>query len=124
MNTQQRIQQLIAEHPVVLFMKGTPQFPMCGFSGLAVQLLKVCGVRKMHAVDVLKDEAIREGMKAFANWPTSPQLYVDAALGTLRDLRDAHALHIMPHDLHFACAQKLTVRPVASGVKHRADQCL
>src|SRR5260364_421212 len=47
-----------------------------------------------------------------------------AAFGTLRDLRDAHALHIMPHDLHFACAQKLTVRPVASGVKHRADQCL
>src|SRR5260363_161789 len=65
MNTQQRIQQLIAEHPVVLFMKGTPQFPMCGFSGRAVQLLKMCGVRKMHAVDVLKDEAIRQGVKAF-----------------------------------------------------------
>src|SRR5260363_14316 len=79
MNTQQRIQQLIAEHPVVLFMKGTPQFPMCGFSGRAVQLLKMCGVRKMHAVDVLKDEAIRQGVKAFANWPTIPQLYVDAA---------------------------------------------
>src|SRR5260364_362902 len=79
MNTQQRIQQLIAEHPVVLFMKGTPQFPMCGFSGHAVQLLKMCGVRKMHAVDVLKDEAIRQGVKAFANWPTIPQLYVDAA---------------------------------------------
>src|SRR5260364_275535 len=73
MNTQQRIQQLIAEHPVVLFMKGTPQFPMCGFSGRAVQLLKMCGV------DVLKDEAIRQGVKAFANWPTIPQLYVDAA---------------------------------------------
>src|SRR5260364_359346 len=80
MNTQQRIQQLIAEHPVVLFMKGTPQFPMCGFSGRAVQLLKMCGVRKMHAVDVLKDEAIRQGVKAFANWPTIPQLYVDAAI--------------------------------------------
>src|SRR5260363_176999 len=79
MNTQQRIQQLIAEHPVVLFMKGTPQFPMCGFSGRAVQLLKMCGVRKMHAVDVLQDEAIRQGVKAFANWPTIPQLYVDAA---------------------------------------------
>src|SRR5260364_30951 len=79
MNTQQRIQQLIAEHPVVLFMKGTPQVPMCGFSGRAVQLLKMCGVRKMHAVDVLKDEAIRKGVKAFAYLPQSHKLYVDAA---------------------------------------------
>ncbi len=77
MNTQQRIQQLIAEHPVVLFMKGTPQFPMCGFSGRAVQILKACGIKNMHAVDVLKDEEIRQGVKEFAHWPTIPQLYIN-----------------------------------------------
>jgi monothiol glutaredoxin len=77
MNTRQYIQQLISEHPVVLFMKGTPQFPMCGFSGRAVQILKAYGVKNMHAVDVLKDDAVRQGVKAFANWPTIPQLYVN-----------------------------------------------
>ncbi len=77
MNTQQCIQQLIAEHPVVLFMKGTPQFPMCGFSGRAVQILKACGAKRIHTVDVLRDEAIRQGVKEFSNWPTIPQLYVN-----------------------------------------------
>lgn len=80
MSIQQRIQQLITEHPVVLFMKGTPQFPMCGFSGRAVQILKMCGVKNIHAVDVLQDDAIRQGIKAFSNWPTIPQLYIHGEL--------------------------------------------
>lgn len=71
-----RIDQLVKSHEVVLFMKGTPQFPMCGFSGRAVQLLRQCGVTDFKAVDVLQDEEIRQGVKEYANWPTIPQLYV------------------------------------------------
>jgi monothiol glutaredoxin len=62
---------------VVLFMKGTSQFPMCGFSGRAIQVLKACGVNELTTVNVLEDEAIRQGIKEYANWPTIPQLYVD-----------------------------------------------
>ena len=76
MNTQQRIQDIIQQHPVVLFMKGTAQFPMCGFSGRAIQLLKACGVSQIHTVNVLEDEEIRQGIKTFSDWPTIPQLYV------------------------------------------------
>ncbi len=77
MDTQQRIQEMIASHPVVLFMKGSAQFPMCGFSGQAVQILKACGIDKPFTVNVLEDEAIRQGIKAFSDWPTIPQLYID-----------------------------------------------
>ena len=76
-DTQQRIDQLVKGHRVVLFMKGTAQFPMCGFSGRAVQVLNACGVRELKTVNVLEDEDIRQGIKAYANWPTIPQLYVD-----------------------------------------------
>jgi monothiol glutaredoxin len=76
-DTQQRIDQLVKGHRVVLFMKGTAQFPMCGFSGRAVQVLSACGVRDLKTVNVLEDEEIRQGIKAYANWPTIPQLYVD-----------------------------------------------
>jgi len=76
MDAQQRIRQLIDENPVVLFMKGTAQFPMCGFSGRAVQALKACGVNTFKTVNVLEDEEIRQGIKTFSNWPTLPQLYV------------------------------------------------
>jgi monothiol glutaredoxin len=75
--TQQRIADLVKGHPVVLFMKGTAQFPMCGFSGRAIQILKACGVDQPTTVNVLEDEDIRQGIKAYANWPTIPQLYVD-----------------------------------------------
>lgn len=75
MSVQEQIQQIVSEHPVVLFMKGDAQFPQCGFSGLAVHLLKECGV-DFHAVNVLEDEVIRQGIKVFSNWPTIPQLYV------------------------------------------------
>jgi monothiol glutaredoxin len=77
MDTQERIKQIVTSHPVVLFMKGSMQFPMCGFSGRAVQILKACGVDQFHTVNVLEDDALRQGIKDFANWPTIPQLYVN-----------------------------------------------
>ena len=76
-DTQQRIAELVEQNRVVLFMKGTAQFPMCGFSGRAVQILKACGVNDLKTVNVLEDEGIRQGIKDFANWPTTPQLYVN-----------------------------------------------
>ncbi len=74
-NVQEQIQKLIAENPVVLFMKGTPQFPQCGFSGQVVQILDYLGA-PIVGVNVLEDAEIRQGIKEFANWPTSPQLYI------------------------------------------------
>src|SRR3981081_2573458 len=72
---QDRIRQQITDTPVVLFMKGTPVFPQCGFSAAVVQILSELGV-KFKAVDVLKDPEVRQGVKEFSNWPTIPQLYV------------------------------------------------
>ena len=74
--TQQRIDQIVKSSEVVLFMKGTAQVPMCGFSGRAIQVLKACGVTKPATVNVLEDESIRNGIKEYSNWPTIPQLYV------------------------------------------------
>jgi monothiol glutaredoxin len=76
-DVQQRIEEIVKGHHVVLFMKGTAQFPMCGFSGRAVQILKACGATDLATVNVLEDEGIRQGVKEYANWPTIPQLYVD-----------------------------------------------
>ena len=75
-DVQQRIDDIVKNHKVVLFMKGTAQFPMCGFSGRAVQILKACGVQELTTVNVLEDEEIRQGIKEYANWPTIPQLYI------------------------------------------------
>lgn len=75
--TQQRIDALVKNNRVVLFMKGTAQFPMCGFSGRAIQILKACGINDPMTVNVLEDEAIRQGIKEYANWPTIPQLYIN-----------------------------------------------
>ena len=75
-DTQQRIDDIVKSSDVVLFMKGTAQFPMCGFSGRAIQVLKACGVTKPATVNVLEDEEIRNGIKEYSNWPTIPQLYV------------------------------------------------
>ena len=72
---QQRISQNLTDHPVVLFMKGTPVFPQCGFSAAVVQILSHLGV-KFKGIDVLADAEIRQGIKEFSNWPTIPQLYV------------------------------------------------
>jgi monothiol glutaredoxin len=76
-DVQQQIDALVKGNRVVLFMKGTAQFPMCGFSGRAIQVLKACGVNDLVTVNVLEDEAIRQGIKDYANWPTIPQLYVN-----------------------------------------------
>jgi monothiol glutaredoxin len=76
MDVQQRIKEQVTGHPVVLYMKGTPQFPQCGFSANAVQILKACGAQDVFTVDVLQDAEIRQGIKTYANWPTIPQLYV------------------------------------------------
>lgn len=70
-----RIRQEIDENPVVLYMKGTPMFPQCGFSAAVVQILSELGV-KFKGIDVLSDPSLREGIKQFTNWPTIPQLYV------------------------------------------------
>ena len=77
MDTQQRIKDQVTGNRVVLFMKGTPQGPQCGFSALAVQVLNACGVKDFHSVNVLADAEIREGIKQYANWPTIPQLYIN-----------------------------------------------
>jgi monothiol glutaredoxin len=77
MSTQETIRATVTSHPVVLYMKGSPQFPMCGFSASATQILKACGVENLHTVDVLQDADIRQGIKEYANWPTIPQLYVN-----------------------------------------------
>ena len=76
---QQRIRQDISETPVVLFMKGSPVFPQCGFSAAVVQILSHLGI-KFKGVDVLSDPEIRQGIKEFSNWPTIPQLYVKGEL--------------------------------------------
>ena len=76
MDTQAKIKETVTTNPVVLFMKGSPKFPQCGFSNLATQILDACQAKYL-AIDVLQDQAIREGIKQFANWPTIPQLYVN-----------------------------------------------
>lgn len=77
MDTQQIIKEQVAGNPIVLYMKGTPQMPQCGFSALAVQVLNACGVRNFFSVNVLEDPEIRQGIKEYGNWPTVPQLYVN-----------------------------------------------
>jgi len=74
-DTRERIEKLIADNPVVLFMKGTPQFPMCGFSGQVVQILDYLGV-PYKGLNVLENDDLRGGIKNYSNWPTIPQLYV------------------------------------------------
>lgn len=76
MDIQNVIREQVTNNPVVLYMKGTPQFPMCGFSATAVQILKNLGVTDLFSVNVLENEDIRNGIKEYANWPTIPQLYV------------------------------------------------
>jgi len=77
MDVQAAIKNQVTSNPVVLYMKGSPKFPQCGFSGLAIQILQACGVQNLVAVDVLADPAIRDGIKIYANWPTIPQLYIN-----------------------------------------------
>ena len=76
MDMKEQVHQLVTSKPVVLYMKGTPQFPQCGFSANAANILKACGVTDFVAVNVLEDDAIRVAIKEYANWPTIPQLYI------------------------------------------------
>ena len=76
MSVQDTIKDQVSGNPVVLYMKGSPQMPQCGFSAMAVQVLQACGVKDFFSVDVLQNPDIRQGIKEFANWPTIPQLYV------------------------------------------------
>ena len=75
-DVQEKIDSLVKNNRVMLFMKGTAQFPQCGFSGRAVQVIKACGVDDLKTFNVLEDEGVRQGIKDYAQWPTIPQLYV------------------------------------------------
>ncbi len=76
-DVQQRINELVKGNRVMLFMKGNAQFPQCGFSGRAVQVLKACGATDLKTFNVLEDDEVRQGIKDYAQWPTIPQLYVN-----------------------------------------------
>ena len=76
MSVQEKIRDTVTSNPIVLFMKGTAQFPQCGFSAKVVEMLKASGVKNLVTVNVLADDGIRQGIKEYANWPTIPQLYV------------------------------------------------
>ena len=97
---QDRIRQQIGEAPVVLFMKGTPVFPQCGFSAAVVQILSHLGV-KFKGIDVLADPSVRQGIKEFSNWPTVPQLYVQGEFiggcDIVREMFQAGELHELIH---------------------------
>ena len=73
----EKIRGQLAKDKVVIYMKGTPQFPQCGFSATVAEILKRCGVTSYYSVNVLADDEIRQGIKEYANWPTIPQLYVN-----------------------------------------------
>ena len=80
MSVLERIQAEVDSHPVVLFMKGTAQFPMCGFSSRAVQALREAGATQLHTVNVLEEPEIRANLPRFSNWPTFPQLFINGEL--------------------------------------------
>ena len=80
MSVLQRIQAEVEGHPIVLFMKGTQQFPMCGFSSRTVQALQAAGASRLHTVNVLEEPEIRANLPRFSNWPTFPQLFVNGEL--------------------------------------------
>ena len=91
MDVQQQIKEQVTSNPVVLYMKGTPQFPQCGFSSNAVQILKACGARNIFTVNVLENPEIRQGIKEYANWPTIPQLYINGEfIGGSDIMREMH----------------------------------
>ena len=92
MDVQQLIKEQVTGNPVVLYMKGTPKAPMCGFSATAVQILQANNLPLFFSVNVLDDQAIRDGIKKYADWPTIPQLYVRGELvGGCDIMREMHA---------------------------------
>jgi len=80
MPVMERIQAEVEGHPIVLFMKGTPQFPMCGFSSRAVQALQAAGAERLHTINVLEEPEIRANLPRYSNWPTFPQLFIHGEL--------------------------------------------
>jgi monothiol glutaredoxin len=91
MDVQEQIKEQIANNPVVLYMKGSPRAPMCGFSATAVQILQANNLPFFFSVNVLEDALIREGIKVFSNWPTIPQLYVRGEfIGGCDIMREMH----------------------------------
>ena len=80
MPVMERIQAELERHPLVLFMKGTPDYPMCGYSSRAVQALRAAGATRLHAVNVLEDTEVRANLPRFSNWPTFPQLFIHGEL--------------------------------------------
>jgi monothiol glutaredoxin len=81
MDVQEIIKEQVTNNPVVLYMKGTPRAPMCGFSATAVQILQACNLPLFFSVNVLEEPAIRDGVKIFSDWPTIPQLYIRGEFG-------------------------------------------
>ena len=79
MDINERIKAQLDEHPVIVYIKGTPDFPQCGFSSQAVAALKACGTQFSY-VNIFEDQEIREGLKVYSNWPTFPQLYINSEL--------------------------------------------
>jgi monothiol glutaredoxin len=102
MDINERIRAILAEHPIVLFMKGTPQFPMCGFSSRAAKALTEAGA-DFYAVNILADPQLRSGLPHFANWPTFPQLFIQGELiggcDIVEDLNEAGELARMANDV-------------------------
>jgi monothiol glutaredoxin len=102
MDINEQIRAMLAEHPIVLFMKGTPEFPMCGFSSRAAQALADAGA-VFHAVNVLADPQIRAALPHFSNWPTFPQLFIQGELiggcDIIEDLKSAGELTRMANDV-------------------------
>ena len=102
MDIDKRIQAILGEHPIVLFMKGTPQFPMCGFSSRAAKALTKAGA-DFYTVNILADPQLRSGLPHFANWPTFPQLFIQGELiggcDIVEDLNAAGELARMANDV-------------------------
>ena len=97
-NVQQEIASAVAANKIVLFMKGNPQFPQCGFSASAVKMLSDVGITDFAFVNVLEDQAIREGIKQYSSWPTIPQLYVDQQfIGGADIMREMHQAGELAH---------------------------
>lgn len=103
MSIQDTIREQVTSHPVVLYMKGTPQFPQCGFSANAVAILRACGVEQFFSVNVLENQDIREGVKQYANWPTIPQLYINGQFvggaDIMREMYQSGELQKLLHDI-------------------------
>lgn len=103
MSVQDTIREQVSTHPVVLYMKGTPQFPQCGFSANAVAILRACGVEQFFSVNVLENQDIREGVKQYANWPTIPQLYINGQFiggaDIMREMYQRGELQKLLHDI-------------------------